>query len=1082
MAFEPNVGQTSHPVRFLARGSGYLTFLTPRRAVLVLRAPKKRRSGAKQAVGPQRRSAVHGEKASVLSMALVGARRPARMVARDELPGKSNYLIGNVPSKWHTNIPNYREVMESGVYPDINLVYFGTQGKLEYEFEIEPGGQAREIRLRVDGARKLRIDQSGNLEASLSNGVVQFHKPIAYQQADGERNLVPARYAIEGARLVTVRLGKYDHARPLVIDPTLAYSTYLGGSNIDVANSIAVASDDTAFIAGGTFSTNFPTAHPLQPSAGGPTDFPQDAFVSKISADGSTLLYSTYLGGSSMDIANGIAVDFLGDAYVTGSTTSTNFPVTPLAAFPNCGTDGACGATINPHHLIVQNGFVSKLNAAGSGLVYSSYVGYDQHVSCNAIAVDTSGIAYIVGQTTDAFVGPSFIQTTNTGFQQTYGGGTDAFLITLSATGSTVEYSTYLGGSNEDVAYGVGTDNSGEAFVAGLTYSSDFPVLNAVDPAYGGAGDAFFTKVNTNATGAASLLYSTYLGGSGLDQANAVAVDSSGNAYVAGVTASATLGPVTPVNSYAGGGDAFVAKLNPAASGAGSLVYFRYIGGSLADEANGVAVDSSGDAYITGSTVSTNFPIVQGAFQPKYGGGNDDAFVTKINPTGTGLIYSSYLGGTNTDIANAIAVDSSGSAYVTGQTCSLDFPLANPLQAASGGNCDAFISKVSTLAGVALNPAGLVFSAQSVGTTSQPQTVTVTNEGGPLTINGITLTGTNASAFAETTTCGSSLPAGGQCTISVTFTPTTIGTSVAQVAISDTAPGSPQVISLSGSTSTLELSATNLAFGNQDVGVASSVQTVTATNQGPIAITFSSIVASGAFSETDDCTKAPLQPGTNCTINVTFTPQAAGSSIGALTLSDNAPGSPQIVMLTGTGVGVQNDFTMSAQPPSATISAGQTADFTLTLTPTGTFSQAVGLTCSGLPAAASCEASSNPVTLSGPTNVTLAITTGARTIVPPTPVSRWPIEPTGPMGILLTVWLGLLLLALLLSAVVPGLRVRRTLSALALALTVTLLSAACNGGTKAGVIPGTPAGTYQVSVVGTAGSITKTTTVSLQVK
>jgi hypothetical protein len=351
-------------------------------------------------------------------------------------------------------------------------------------------------------------------------------------------------------------------------------------------------------------------------------------------------------------------------------------------------------------------------------------------------------------------------------------------------------------------------------------------------------------------------------------------------------------------------GDAFVAKLDPALGGTPSLVYFSYLGGSLADSASAIAVDSSLDAYVTGSTVSTDFPILGAVFQPTYGGGNADAFVTELNPAGSALVYSTYLGGSNTDTGNGIAVDTANpaSAYVAGQTCSFDFPLANPLQPTYGGNCDAFVSKVSIQEGIALNPAGLLFPTQSLGTTSPPQTVTLTNGENTTTITSISITGTNAGDFAETNTCPASLTPGAQCTISVTFTPTAVGIRKASVKIVDSAPGNPHFISLTGSTSSVGLSASSLAFGNQQVGVTSNPQALTVTNNGETALTIPTVNASGAYAQTNNCTTAPLEPTTNCVINVTFTPTAPGPSVGALTIIDTAPGSPQAVLLTGTGV------------------------------------------------------------------------------------------------------------------------------------------------------------------------------------
>ncbi len=936
LGFEANQGQTDSRVRFLSRGGGYSLFLTRDEAVLALKRGQTPKLGRK-ANGPQ--PAVESRDLAapaVLRMRLVGSNATAGMVGMDELPGKSNYFIGKDPANWRTNVPNYRKVAEQEVYPGINLIYYGTQRQLEYDFVVAPGADPRAIRLAFQGTDHLRIDSQGNLIAGVTGGEVSFERPIAYQEApNGSRQPVVVRYLIRGRRNVSFEVGTRDPGRALIIDPILAYSTYLGGSSIDGANAIAVAPDGSAFIAGGTFSSDFPTEHPLQPNAGGPHDFPQDAIVAKISPDGSSLLYSTYLGGENTDIAYGIAVDSLGEAYVAGTTDSPHFPVTPNAFNTLCGGDGRCGASWNPQGFIVWNGFVTKLNVEGSALIYSGFLGYYENVACHAIAVDGAENAYVTGE-----VGPNIEETVPLippetppplfpilgGFETTLGNngapfggnGTDAFIAKIDASGSEILYSTYLGGSDEDVGYGVAVDGSANAYVTGVTYSQDLPTTgSALKSAYAGAGDAFLTKVNTNAKGAASLLYSTYLGGSGLDQGNGVAVDASGNAYVAGVTTSkaSTLGFTIPSGAYQPNckldslsvceGDAFVAKFS--LSGAPSLVYFTYLGGSLADSAAGVAVDASDNIYLTGSTTSTDFPVSGAVFQTTYGGGNADAFVTELNSAGSELVYSTYLGGSNTESGNGIAVDmgNPASAYVAGQTCSVDFPLANPLQVSPGGNCDAFISKVSFLEGIALNPSGLLFPTQSLGTTSPPQTVTLTNGDNSQTISSISVTGPAAGDFAETSTCPvstSTLTAGAQCTITVTFAPTAAGIRKASVTIVDSAPGSPHVINLTGSTSTVGLSASNLAFGNQQVGVASSPQALTVTNGGTTALTISTVNVSGAYSQTNDCTTAPLQPTTNCVVNVTFNPTAPGPSVGALTLLDNAPGSPQVVLLTGAGV------------------------------------------------------------------------------------------------------------------------------------------------------------------------------------
>lgn len=1067
LAFEPNKGQVNSEAKFVARGDGYTVFLAPGDSTALLKSDPRK--------APQQVTA--------LRMEFAGANKTAPLFGLQQLPGKSNYLIGEDPANWHTNIPNYRKVEERTVYPGVDLVYYGTQRQLEYDFLVAPDADPSVIQLTFPGANHLSVDAQGDLHITVGGNEARLHKPVAYQESSArtEKDAVASKYVLLGNGKVGFRLGHHDPSRQLIIDPILSYSTYLGGSNIDGANAIAVAPDKTAFIAGGTFSIDFPTVHPLQPNHGGPDDFSRDAFVSKLSADGSTLLYSTYLGGKNEDVANGIAVDSFGDAYVTGTTLSPDFPVTPDSFNPACGGDDECGAKFSGGP-IVSNAFVTKLNPEGSGLVYSGYLGEFEHVKGQAIAVDANQVAYVTGETEANFastvpnlVPPPFPITANAA-QPSFGGGTtDAFLTQISATGRTILYSTYVGGSNEDSGLGVAVDGTGNAYVTGLSYSADFPVTgSAFQGTNGGAGDAFLVKINT---AGGPFVYSTLLGGSGLDQGNSVAVDATGNAFITGETGG-SIGAVASPRPYGGSGDAFVARFNPSLSGSASLIYFTYLGGSLADAGQGIAVDSNGNAYVTGSTVSTDFPVTSAVFQHKYGGGNADAFVTKLDPAGATLLYSSYLGGTNTDIGYGIAVDSDGSAYVAGQTCSLDFPLANPEQATPGGNCDAFVSKVSILNGIQLNPAGLVFTAQSLGTSSQPQTVTLTNGDNSVTISGISVTGANARDFVSTNTCPSSLAPGAQCTISVTFTPTGAGVRKASITVADNAPGSPQVLDLTGQSSTLTLSASNLFFGNQQVGVPSNALAVTATNNGTTAVTFSGIAASGDYSESSNCMNAPLQPSTNCVINVTFTPSSTGSSVGALTLADNAPGSPQIVLLTGTGFVQQADFTMSVVQPFASIPAGQSANFSLLVGSVGGFSQPVTLGCSGLPRNASCVASANQVTPTAPaTPFTVTITTGLRAGVPPGPGS-WHAPFKGPWILALGLTGLLLLMAL---TIFGGIRIRLATAAVGLAVILMLGSSGCNSGNQAGVPAGTPAGSYQITVTGTSGAVRHTTVLNLQV-
>jgi hypothetical protein len=818
MSFEPNVGQTDSAVKFLSRGPGYSLFLTGRGAVLRLR------------------KGFSGSRPQAITMELAGSDAATQAMGEDALPGKSNYFIGRDPSRWHTGVPNFRRVHYQGIYPGIDLSYYGNGQQLEYDFVLAPGAKPETIRMCVEGVQTLRLDKSGDLILAVGGGEVRFKKPYLYQMIGGMRQTVSGRYALRG-REVAFRLGPYDQTQPLVIDPVLMYSTYLGGSNLDAANAIAVGSDGTAFVAGETDSTDFPTAHPLQPEDGGPLDFPDDAFVTKLSADGSTLLYSTYLGGTKQDSASGIAVDSFGAAYVTGTTISEDFPHSLGAFDPNCGVDGHCNSTLF-NGLLTSDAFITKLNPEGSALVYSGFLGGLGNTRGLAIAVDNNGSAYVTG-TTDASAQFPASGGTLSGFQTVFGGAvTDAYIAKLSSTGSSLPYVTYLGGNAEDDGFGIAVDGSGHAFVTGLTFSTDLPTTaGGFQLAPGGNGDAFVTEVDTTVTGAGSLLYSTYLGGGARDQGNAIALDSTGKVYVAGVTNSAGASPfpttgavIQPACALDASteceGDAFVSKLDTTQAGAASLLDSTYFGGTGADSAAGIAVDSSANVYITGFTNSSaDFPVTTGIFQPNFGGGNGDAFVAKL-ATDLGTVdYSSYLGGSNTEDGRGIAVDNGvpPNAYVTGQTCSIDFPTVAPEQATPAGNCDAFISKVAIAAGasVGISPSAVAFPVQGVGIASAPpvSVSVISNGGAPLTISNIAITGD----FAESDNCfGVTLAVGVTCTVQITFTPTATGKRNGTLTITDNAVNSPQVVNLSGtgtapadfSLSALPLAATVIAGGS----------------------------------------------------------------------------------------------------------------------------------------------------------------------------------------------------------------------------------------------------------------------------
>jgi hypothetical protein len=662
LQFEANRGQTDKDVRFLSRGPGYNLYLTANEAVLVLSKPNpdaKRDARSTQA----QRGAKAQEKSVALRMSLVGAARQPLVSALEEQAGKANYFIGKDPAKWRTNIPTYGKVHYRDVYPGIDLVYYGNQRQLEYDFVVAPGADPKKIVLGFKGSDKLEIDAEGNLVLRAAGGDIRQHKPVIYQEIDGIRREIAGSYVRRGANRVGFKVAAYDSSRPLVIDPTLSYSTYLGGGGNDIARGVAADIDGNAYVTGQTTSLDFPTTSgAFQPVLAGSFD----AFVAKLNPSGSGLVYSTYLGGNGLDWGNGIAVDAYGNVYVTGISGSTDFPTTPGAFQPAEG-----------------GGFVTKLDATGSSLVYSTYLGGGAQAA--GIAVDAQGNAYMTGQVSSAT-----FPTTPGAFQPVFGGGpVDAFVMKLNADGSALVYSTYLGGSKVDFGNGIAVDTGGNAYVAGSADSIDFPTTPGAFRAVPGGG--FVTKLDPTGS---SLVYSTYLNA----PSAAIAVDAQENAYVTGTAGTdfpTTPGAFQPV--LAGSFDAFVAKLNPPGS---ELVYSTYLGGTNEDHGNAIAVNAAGNAYVTGYTSSNNFPTTPDAVQPALAGA-EDVFVTILNTAGSAPVYSTYLGGAIGDAGQGIAVDAASNAYVTGGTRSSNFPTTpgafQPLFRGGGSpgssDGDAFVAK-----------------------------------------------------------------------------------------------------------------------------------------------------------------------------------------------------------------------------------------------------------------------------------------------------------------------------------------------------------------------------------------------------
>ncbi len=1179
LRFEPNRGQTDGRVKFLARGLGYTLFLTSNAAVLAFSSTPPS-SQPKPSTSPRR----------VFRLELLGTHPAAPVWGEEALAGESNYFLGNDPRRWQTHIPTYAQVRYHHLYRGVDLVYYGHQGQLEYDFVVEPGADPKAIRLGIEAGKsrvesrksKVAIDAHGDLVIETDGGEVRLHKPVVYQPKVSLKSqfrtqnseLLNGRYVLTADKRVSFEVEDYDRSRPLIIDPVLSYSTYLGGTGGDVANGIAVDSSGNAYIAGITNSTDFPTASPEQGTSQGNGD----AFVAKLNSTGSALVYSTYLGGTGADTATAIAVDASGDAYVTGTTTSPNFPTTSGVFQPGYAGNG--------------DAFVTQINSAGSKLVYSSYLGGTLADFGQGIAVDTSGNAYVTGSTQSVdFPTVKPLQSSN-------GGASDAFVAKVNFSGTQLVYSTYLGGSQADVGQAVRVDTSGNAYVMGYTFSADFPTVNPLQRSNAGQSDAFVSEVNGPGS---ALVFSTYLGGSGVDKGFGIARDTSGNIYLTGLTQSTDF-PTTSSAFQAtnrGPSSAFATKLNPSASG---MLYSTFLGGSGANQGNGIAVDSSGDAFVTGFTQASDFPTANAvqAILGISGGGScgstvcADAFVSQLNPSGNALVYSTYLGGSGADFGQAIALDSTGNPYVAGSTSSRNFPaIAGAFQGSLAGVAGtAFAVKIdkSNAPGIAIVPQKVNFGNQTVGVRSAVQTVAVIDAGTqPLAITQIT---TSNSDFAETDNCVGTVSAGaGTCSINVTFTPSSATGETGQISFTDNAAGSPHTLALSGTGVTaataVTVSPNSLTFSNQTVGTVSAPQSVTITNTGTSTLSISSISTTGDFSQTNTCgaTLNLLNVGQSCSVSVTFAPTASGARSGTLSISDNATGSPQTVALAGTGVAVFSlsapssvtsavigtasvtftvsvsapgsftgsvslscatgatcsfnpasifvgqtstltvsgltastpnpfnftvngssgsqsatlslsvlfsDYSLSATPALNTIVSGAPAGYTVIVTPLNGFNQAVKLACTGLPAGAGCNFSNASPTPNGAgVNVTLTVTTTKSSVTfphrwnPPAPPARHP---------LLVLWMALGVLGSMIilrrrlggqlgSAKQGAGSLRSRLVFLGLVLALAALLGSCRAVSPV-IAGGTPTGNYTITITGTLGSniaVVRSTTVNLSV-
>jgi uncharacterized repeat protein (TIGR01451 family) len=972
LSFEPNLGQSAAKVKFLSRGQGYGLFLTADRAVLLLRE-----QGTKPAASAQ----FHA-----VSLKLLGGNQAAPIAASDRLPGISNYLMGDSPRQWHADVPHYARLHYRGIYPGIDLVYYGRQQQLEYDFVVSPGADPGHISLQVRGARSLSVDGKGNLVLHLPGGAIQLHRPQVYQEIGNQKQLVAARYTLKSGNRVAFALAAYDRSRTLVIDPRLVYFSYLGGSLDETLPAVAVDSAFNAYLAGTTASlTDFPTTTgAFQTIAKSTTT---TVFVTKFNSSGTALYFSTYLGGSGTDTAAGIAVDKGFNVYVTGTTSSSNFPLTPASAIPDSP------ATAGTNHV-----FVTELNSSGNALVYSTYLAGNGADSASGVAVGPlAGTVFVTGATTSS----NFATVAKPA-----GRGTNQFFVTKLDTGkqkaASLVYSTYIGGATPSNAAtdggGIAVDPSGNAYITGGTNYTDMPVVNAYQTLLKGTENAFVAKLNPNGTLPA--LFLTYLGGSGTDKGTGVAADSAGNAYVTGSTSSSDFPVLAPVGGTLYQGtfgtgltDAFATKV--AAAGT-SLIWSTFIGGSGDDAGLGIAVDANQNSFVTGSTTSTNLITVR----PTQGtnGGGMDAFVAEFDLSGTAQ-FVTYLGGTGTDRGTGIALDPSANPYIAGETNSSGLAVGGPYQATVKGGIDAFVAHFAGSTALGLTAA------------ASPDPVGIAN----------------AAAF--------------------TFTIANVGQEIATaVVFTNTLP-------------------TNGTFQNATP------------SQGTCS-------APAGFSLA--CSLGQIAVGQTATVTL----HIAGTSAGPLTDTGTvSSGSTTINPSAGASVMV-NDFSVAVSPTTASTPAGQAATYTVTVSPVpqgASFPNGISMKCSGgVPTAAMCAFNTNPV-VPGATPKTSSLTITTTALPPGTPTGSLFQRNLRQMYAVMLPLAGVAFLGFSLG---ENSRRRKRLAwicVLALLLALTMLQPACSSSTSKNTLPPfTPKGTYNITLAGVAGSgstaVTHTTKVTLVVQ
>jgi len=1051
IAFEPNLGQFDRHVKFASRANGYNLFLTSNQAVVVVgRSP-----GTRPNRGTPSLQAAELGPAGIVHMSFVGASAGARVEGERKLSGKTNYFVGD-PRNWRSNVPQYGRVVYRGIYSGTDLVFYGNPQRLEMDFRVAPRARPQDILLGFQSHHALRVSASGDLVVEDSGQPFILGKPRAYQEVHGTERDVAVNYRLTPARQVGFNLGNYDSALPLVIDPVVTFSTFLGGSGTDLIGAVAVDSAGSPYVFGTTTSPNFPTTNVLQSSG--------IFFLTKLNLQGAAIVYSTLFGGGGLPVdqsrlekSAGIAIDSLGNAYVAGTTDSSSYPTT-TNSFQKTLKGGA-------------DAFVTKFSPDGSAIIYSTFVGGSGNDIVAGVALDPLGEVIIAGQT----VSNDF--PTVAALQSALKGSSDAFVAKINASGSALVYSTYLGGSSSDQANGVATDSSGNAFVGGATSSTDFPLsANAFSST---ANGGFITELN--AVGALS--YSTFFPVSEVDS---IALDSLGNFYVAGKFPGANFPQINPVVSCTSGVNCpfqFLSKFNASGS---MLIYSTTWGDPSAAGSRvtvgSMALDSAGNVYITGSAGtdgSGSIPLLNPLSS------NGSFYLIAFAPSGNSLLYSTWVPasaricwGCNTFLTGpvSVALDASFNAYVGGATSSL--PLVSPLQPAFGGGpqnnnalfTDGFLMKIENISAPAVGLPGTLSlpGVTPVGMSSTAQVQIADLGSANLIVTSIQSSGD----FTETDNCVGTVNAASGCSITIAFTPSAAGTRSGAITITDNAAGSPHSFALIGvgGVPQVNLMPSSLTFVTQSPGTTSSTQPVQVNNTGQADLVISRIDVSTSFQETNDCPPA-LAAGSSCTVSVAFAPSASASGTvsGTLTITDNASGSPHTVSLAGTA-GTPTLGLATSGSSSQTVQAGNAATYTVSIGGNG-LGGAANLSCTGAPTGATCTA---PLTVSvsaaTASTFTVGVTTTSRTLS-----ALQLIEDSPASWVCAVLFLGI-------SICRRTRRKKRVLLGLAWLIPLAVSLCSCGGGSSSSNPNGTPAGTYSLTVAATSGSASESVQLTLIVQ